>query len=150
VVDTPGEGESGIAGYHYTHWRTPVGKVFTSMCDGVTMTVESIITHELAEMIVDPNTRATATMPDGRLIALEICDPVQDQSFLCGATQCSSFVYPSYFDPAATVLLDHLGVLTAPFSTTLGGYRIIDGAWVMAATAAVPKMRCMGRVTKWK
>jgi hypothetical protein len=148
VLDEAGADEVGVAGYHTTHWRTPVGKVFVSVCEAVAMAIEGVITHELAEMIVDPLARTTVAMPDGKRIALEVCDPVQDELYLVGQTMCSNWVYPAYFDSNAAAPYDRLGSVTAPFGVTAGGYQIIDGAWVMPRAATV-KMRCIGRVAKW-
>lgn len=100
------------------------------------VTVSSVLSHEVCEMIGD---RFAAYWSDGPSItqgneyALELCDPVEGDSYAVdvNGTQVSlsNFVFPSWFNAEATVPLnlpfDYLGKLTAPFTMTKGGYMIV-------------------------
>lgn len=86
--------------------------------------------HELAEALVDAPCNRWADVGDGRSVALEVCDPVQDTSYTREVDgqgyPCPDFVCPAYFDAWATEgdKLDHVAALTAPFSKTAGGYYV--------------------------
>src|SRR5207244_7076012 len=60
--------------------------------------------------------------------AYEMCDPVEEDTFLVDGIQMSNFVHPSWFEPfkhPPGTKFDHLGLLTKPFSMTKGGYVIV-------------------------
>lgn len=92
-----------------------------------------VMAHEILEAKVNPYLTGWVTMPDGRRMAKEICDPVEDLSY--GETTqsgrvvpVSNYVLPSYFDAHGQYPYDKMGKLTAPFSLTPGGYYVVEDA----------------------
>lgn len=123
--------EAGALGYHdLTHDGLPLGKVFakTSRLAGDNWTVAA--SHEVLEMLADPNTNL-AVMEEaghgGRLFAYEVCDPCQDDhdGYLIDGVLVSDFVYPSWFEsfrePGSTKF-DHQGKIRKPFELLSRGY----------------------------
>ncbi len=100
------------------------------------VSVSSVLSHEVCEMIGD---RFAAYWSDGPAItqgneyALELCDPVEGDSYAVNLNgtlvSVSNFIFPSWFNAQATTALnlpfDYLGKLTAPFTMTKGGYMIV-------------------------
>lgn len=103
----------------------------TCLDNGETWT--SALSHEVLETARDPFVNDWVQAPGHggkRLIAAEVCDPVQDQGYKKNGVDVSSFVLPAWFDdmvPAGS-RLDWLGTLTAPFTRTGGGYFVVDTA----------------------
>lgn len=116
-------------GYHdLTKSGQPISKVFvkTTIADGQLVSVTAC--HELFEMVIDPIANLWAEAKDGTEYAYEMCDPVEEDTFLVDGITMSNFVHPSWFEPFAHpkgTKFDHLGRLTKPFSMTKGGYVII-------------------------
>lgn len=91
---------AGALGYHLDSQGRVSGKVFAGDClrDGVSWTVD--LTHELAEMMIDPTCDTLITLPDGRKTVREAADPVEDDAFgyEISGVLVSNFVLPSYFN----------------------------------------------------
>ena len=92
----------------------------------------STLSHELLEMIADPNVNlygAGKFRLKGKhrvgFFALEVCDPVQESYYKIDGVRVQDFVRPEWFEedhkPGA-MKTDHLGVLDAPFTLAPGGY----------------------------
>jgi len=121
--------EAGAEGYHdLTKHGQPVSKVFvrTTLADNELVSVTA--SHELFEMVIDPIANLWAEAADGTEYAYEMCDPVEEDTFLVDGIEMSNFLHPSWFEtfkhPPGTKF-DHLGLLKKPFSMTKGGYVII-------------------------
>jgi hypothetical protein len=119
---------AGAEGYHdLTHNGQPVSKVFvkTSLDDNVPVSVTA--SHELFEMVIDPIANLWAQATGRTEYAYEMCDPVEEDTFMVDGIAMSNFVHPSWFEtfkhPPGTKY-DHLGKLKKPFSMTKGGYVI--------------------------
>jgi len=120
---------AGALGYHdLTKDGQPVSKIFvkTTLADNQLVSVTAC--HELFEMAIDPIANLWAEATDGTEYAYEMCDPVEEDTFLVDGIQMSDFVHPAWFEPfkhPPGTKYDHLGLLKAPFSMTKGGYIII-------------------------
>jgi hypothetical protein len=120
---------AGALGYHdLTKDGQPVSKIFvkTTLADNQLVSVTAA--HELFEMVIDPIANLWAEAPDGTEYAYEMCDPVEEDTFLVDGIAMSNFVHPSWFEPfkhPPGTKFDHLGRLTKPFSMTKGGYVIL-------------------------
>jgi hypothetical protein len=86
--------------------------------------ISSILSHEVAEMFVDPFCNGWADTGKGYLIAYEVADPVENDFYLLDGVAVSNFVSAAWFNPMAakTDQLDYMGRLTRPFTMTRGGY----------------------------
>jgi len=110
--------------------------------------------HEALEIFGDPQAGYWSQMPSGKLIAMELCDPVEEDSYLISVgltlikVPVSNFVLPSYFDTMPQdQKFDYLGNLSAPFSMTSGGYQILMTAGKVSQKfgKAFPKWKKAGK-----
>lgn len=102
------------------------------------LSVCSVLSHEAIETFLDPACDLWAQQADGTLVARELCDPVESDSYVLAVTASSGesaagtvsdFVLPSWFDPgAAAGPADYLGLATAPFQVRSTGYVIVMSA----------------------
>jgi hypothetical protein len=92
--------------------------------------LSSSASHEVLEMLADPAANRYCFDGYQRSWALEVCDPVQADTYRIEAgglrVPVSDFVLPAYFNPWARGPFDHLEVLDAPFSLAKGGYAIYE------------------------
>lgn len=109
------------------------------------LSVCSVLSHECCETLLDPACNGWAQRDDGVLIARELGDPVEGDSYLMTITArsgeeiagtVSDFVLPGWFDPgAAPGKTDWLGLVTQPFQVRPTGYTIqmsagsVSSAW---------------------
>lgn len=119
---------AGVLGYHdLTVMGLPMGKVFaaTDKLYGLSWTVT--LSHEILEMLVDPNINLSAEGESGVFYAYEICDACEDDSFAYHIDNVlvSDFVTPEWFEdmkhPYGTKF-DFKGVISGPLKVVLGGY----------------------------
>ena len=88
------------------------------------------ISHEACEIVADPEVNCWHQMKDGRLIAKEICDPVDGDFYTINVSgteiAVSNFLLPSWFDSnsKSNDKFDYKGTLKEPFSLTDNGYMI--------------------------
>jgi hypothetical protein len=105
--------------------------------------------HELFEMVLGPIANMWAEASGGRKFAYEMCDAVEEDTFLVDGLQMSNFVYPSWFEPfkhPRGTKFDHHGLLKTPFSMTKGGYVIVKrGAKVKEHFASKAKGKRFAR-----
>jgi len=120
---------AGALGYHdLTKDGRPLSKIFvkTTLAAGDKVSVTAC--HELFEMVIDPIANLWAEAGDGTEYAYEMCDPVENDTFVVDDVEMSNFVHPAWFEPfdhPAGTKYDHLGLLTQPFSMSQGGYMIV-------------------------
>ncbi len=132
--------QAGAYGYHQ---ETPDGKPYarvfvrpilnhggTTLSGG--LSVSSTISHEVCEWLVDRFNNLWAYGPDGEY-AVEICDPVENDSYEIDGVSVSNFVTKRYFDHLAPTgtQFDYLGKLTKPFTMTPGGYLVVRKSGVV-------------------
>jgi hypothetical protein len=123
--------QAGALGYHdLTQDGLPLGKVFA----GTDMQYKSAWTvtasHELLEMLGDPDINLYALSQNGMEIsfyAYEVCDACEADAlgYKIDGTLVSDFVYPAWFEgfrkPGSTQF-DQQGHITKPFEILEGGY----------------------------
>lgn len=123
--------QAGALGYHdLTDQGLPLSKVFakSDMTFGDSWTVTC--SHELLEMLVDPNINLTVLEEDdkgARLYAYEVCDACEADQFgyEIDSIRVSDFVYPAWFESFRTkgsTQFDYRGEIQAPFELLPGGY----------------------------
>ena len=124
--------QAGALGYHdLTQDGLPLGKVFaqTDLQYGDNWTVT--ISHELLEMLGDPDINLTAfvqqTNTTGRLYAYEVADACEaDQyGYQINGVTVSDFVYPAWFESfraKGSTQFDYGKHITKPYDLLPGGY----------------------------
>ena len=121
--------QAGALGYHeLTRDGQPVAKIFVETTLAVKELVSVTACHELFEMVIDPIANLWAQAKDGTEYAYEMCDPVEEDTFLVDGIAMSNFLHPAWFEPfdhPPGTKFDHLGVLKEPFSMAKGGYVIV-------------------------
>ena len=121
--------QAGALGYHdLTEKGQPISKIFVRTTLDNRQQVSVTACHELFEMVIDPIANLWAQATNRTEYAYEMCDPVEEDTFMVDGIEMSNFVHPSWFEPfkhPPGTKFDHLGRLKKPFSMTKGGYVII-------------------------
>jgi hypothetical protein len=124
--------QAGALGYHdITPDGLPLGKVFagTDLKYGMTWSVTA--SHELLEMLGDPNINLTVFVQNdqstGILYAYEVCDACEADNFgyQIGNVLVSDFVFPSWFESFRTTgstQFDQTKQIQNPLQLLAGGY----------------------------
>lgn len=121
--------QAGALGYHdLARSGQPLGKVFarTTIDDGGKWTVT--FSHELLEILADPNINLCAFDEDGRrLYAYEVCDAVEADAlgYNVDGITVSDFVLPGWFEPTHVGKNERFAFkseVSAPFQLLPGGY----------------------------
>lgn len=119
--------EPGALGWHDDSGRV-FGRVFVGDCQRFGSDWGVTLSHETNELVVDPTINRTWTMPDGRLAAVEACDPVEDDiyAYAVAGRRLSSFLLPAYFTAEGPGPFDFMHVLAGPCPTLMsGGYQSV-------------------------
>lgn len=138
ILDDPDQ--AGMLGYHT---ESPDGKVWArvfvkavtsrkgSMLSGP-LSVSVVLSHEVIEAFCNPNVNMWAKSSDGKLIAYEAADPVENDCYDVQIgdgriVSVSNFVLPSWFDPRplAGSRFDYMGNIKKPFTMSKNGYMVV-------------------------
>jgi len=129
VKDTAGKG--GFLGFHIKD-GIPITYIFAKDDIADSGEYTSTLSHELLEMIADPNVNLYAIGKfrlDGKrksgFFGLEVCDPVESNFYKIGGVTVSDWVRPEWCEQGhkkGEMKMDHLGVLDAPFTIAEGGF----------------------------
>jgi hypothetical protein len=96
------------------------------------------ISHECLETAADPPANRWEDRGDGTLLALEVCDEVEDTAYVApNGVYVSNFLFQSYFSPGSMGPYDQLGILTAQGQETPGGYSIFNSGGHDGPAAAI-------------
>ena len=118
-------------GWHeLTSAGRPLGRVLTKRAIEQTGGWSSTASHELLELLADPDLSLAVVAYDrggSRLYAYEVCDPVQDDryGYFVDRVRVSNFVYPAWFEQFPqhrATRFDHQGSCTRGFQVLAGGY----------------------------
>ncbi len=145
----------GALGYHsLSSASEPIGFVFakTDLDNGALVSVT--LSHEVLEMLADPDINLTAQLDQTRFVAYENADAVEDDSdgYDVNGVTVSDFVLPSYFTPGHPGPWDFNKLLKAGMPTLRpNGYLsiyVIGQGWtqVNAATTARMKAQAIPKV----
>jgi hypothetical protein len=138
--------QAGALGYHTEEQNGKIdGKVFInpilnnkgSLTQGA-FSVSGCLSHEVIEAFGDPYCNYWVDMSDKQQVALELCDPVENDFYYAYASPqlsagpvvaVSNFVFPEWFDwgAAKTARFDLNKRVTAPFQMLKNGYMVIRG-----------------------
>jgi hypothetical protein len=123
--------QAGALGYHdLTPDGLPIGKVFagTDLKYGYTWSVTA--SHELLEMLADPNINLTVLVQTadtaGTLYAYEVCDACEadNDGYEIGVVKVSDFVFPWFedFRTKGSTQFDQTNRIQSPLQLLSGGY----------------------------
>lgn len=164
IVILDNSDQSGALGYHdLTQEGLPLAKVFAGddIKFGLSWTVTA--SHELLEMMGDPNINLTVFVPTqtgGDIFAFENCDACEDDSlgYDINGIKVSDFVTPSWFNIYAQpgTKFDFCGHVTQPFEILPGGYiGVFDiskphQGWTQIQAATLPSANMSHKVAQDK
>ena len=124
--------QAAVLGYHdLTNQGSPLSKVFVSIDKQMGYQWTVTASHELLEMLVDPDINLIASVQrpgdEPMLYAYEICDPCQaeDYSYTIDAIRVSDFVFPTWFEAfqhGSNVKFDYENKIKRPFGLLPEGY----------------------------
>jgi hypothetical protein len=124
--------QAGALGYQdLTPDGLPIGKIFAASDLKAGMSWSVTASHELLEMLADPNINLTAFVQNanttGTLYAYEVCDACEDDSFgyKINNVTVSDFVYPAWFESFRTegsTQFDRMNQIHNPLQLLAGGY----------------------------
>lgn len=126
----PTTGVDGALGYHSTnHSDKPYGFVYLDVCDEYKEEWTCTLSHEVLELLADPDASLTVGGPNPGKGAtrvyfdLEVCDPVQGDTYRIDDVVVSNFVTRRYFDMRGkSSATNHLGLPLKRFGVRPGGY----------------------------
>lgn len=125
IVVTDTSDEAGALGYHdLTPEGLPLGKVFAKTTLAYGGLVSVTLSHELLEMLGDPDINLCAEAPDGTVYAYENCDAVEadELGYEIDGVRVSDFVTPAWFSGDAPGPFSFRHRVQAPFQLAPGGY----------------------------
>lgn len=136
VVDTAGD--SNALGYHTAAGRARFGYVdmtLSRLYDNPSV----VMGHELYELFVDADcARWAGPFPDGTHVPIEVCDPVERDSYTVeadflgkrGVVAVADFVLPAWFSLDSRGPWAYRSPVMGPLQDNLGGYHVVerDGA----------------------
>ena len=123
VMDEPDQ--PGAYGYHEMSAQgTPLGKVFAGLDVRMGTSWTVTLSHELLEMLADPWVNWCAQTPEGKIYALEVCDPVEadEAGYEIDGVLVSDFVTPAWFEPMGAERVDFGRRLSRGREIAAGGY----------------------------
>lgn len=129
-------------GYHdLTTARLPIGKVFVETTIDDYQSVSRVLSHETAEMMVDPWLRRTVHV-GSRQYLVEVGDPLSldSQGYVIGNVRVSGIALPGYFYENDN-RYDLHGLLPGPIPTAIHGTFLMwleNNQWRWQMTASNP------------
>jgi hypothetical protein len=86
--------------------------------------LSATLSHEILETIIDPYVNFWADLDADHEVALEVCDPVEGDSYEIDDVAVSNFVGPRWFSDGDGPY-DFMGRLTKPRTMSPGGYMVL-------------------------
>lgn len=131
---------AGTLAFHTENANIPYGEVFVKTvlqyggsilmgANNAVPTVAQAFSHEIFEMLVNPNINVWWQVSNTKLVPAEVCDPVQGSivPIKVGAVTVgmSDYILPEWNDPQSTKgPYNFLNTLTQPFQMSKGGYLV--------------------------
>lgn len=130
LIDGRGDGES-LAWHDEAESGTPAMIVLVEVCRDAGVPWSISASHELLESLADPALNLAGIAADGRVIGLEVCDPVQSVSYLVDDVSVSDFILPSWF-AGERGPFDYMGRVDGAGGVLAGGYVYVleSGEWI--------------------
>jgi hypothetical protein len=113
--------------YEPTPEGFPRGILNLGSIANIGMSWSACASHRILEMLVDPagNLAAVAGRDGTRVVALQIADPVQADTYVIDGVTVANFVFPAWFDsrrPPGSAQFDQLRLLQRPLQVRPTGY----------------------------
>lgn len=151
TTQDPNDGIDVVLGYHErNHGKIPYGFVYLDVCSLYGRPWQMALSHEVLELLADPNAHRTVDGPDpdrkNHVVRyyVEVCDPVQGDSYPIERIPVSNFVTHAYYGkPGSTQKTNHLGLELKPFKARDQGsapYVGAGGAQLEVLGASPPEL----------
>ncbi len=141
VLDDPDQ--AGALGYHeLSSIGGPLGKIFARLDQQAGASWTVTLSHELLEMLGDPEIDTAKQAADGKFYALEVSDAVEadDLGYQIDGVQVSDFVTPRWFnDQVECDRYSFKQRVTKPLELAPGGYISVfeNGMWSQITSQAL-------------
>lgn len=138
IVIADDSDQAGALGYHdLTDDGRPISYVFAKTDLDYGYDWRITLTHEFAEMMLDPFIMRCEQTGNQRFHALELCDPVEADELGYEITaggitmKVSNFITPYWFVPGVSGQFDYCGYCKSPLEVLDGGYAYYweNGQW---------------------
>jgi hypothetical protein len=136
INDQPGPSDpQGALGYHYIDQNgNPYAVIFAQLAIDNGVTWQSVLDHEVLEMLADPLVDSVAYIDDGQnqgtgwIVYEEACDPCEALTYYgsVNGNPLSDFVFPEWYIPAYQGQVDYLGQIQGSLILASGGYASVD------------------------
>jgi hypothetical protein len=136
IQDYPGAGDPpGALGYHSIDASgNPFAVIFAQLSVDNGVAWQSVLDHEVLEMLADSLVDSTAYIDDGTnqgtgwIVFEEICDPCEATTYsgAVNGSPLSDFVFPQWYDAAYVGAVDYTGTISGPLVLASGGYASVD------------------------
>ncbi|MEX3962827.1 hypothetical protein AB4Y42_11510 [Paraburkholderia sp. EG286B] len=159
----PYGGVDDLLGYHASNSPgVPYGFVYLDACALRKQDWSVTLSHEILELLVDPQTTGRAPGPDptnlagpDALFEMEVCDPTETDTYTIGTVSVSNFVTKRYFGlNGESTATNFCRLPLSPFSARPGGYaqyhnkqglQVVNGGSVSQGQLAARALMGMGR-----
>lgn len=123
LLKVPPATDKGDLGVHDYVGGLPVARIFPTLVRDPDHW-SAVASHELLEILGDPEILRSFEAEDGSIIDAEVCDRVESGSYLIDGVQVSNFNTPECFAPSGVngARFDWLGQSTKPNEILDGGY----------------------------
>lgn len=131
-ADAPANEAGALALHDKQPDGTPIIHVFYDLIMQFGAELSAAVSHELLEARIDPEGDQVATLPDGRVCALEICDQVESLTYPKLGVDVSNFNTKANYGMGEGEVYDFLHAQASAFEVMSGGYaqtRNSDGSW---------------------
>ena len=120
----------GTLGYHSLDANgIPYGIIFANTIIQAGLVPSTTLSHEILEMLVDPFVDSLVfkqtSNTTGTLIYLEVCDPVESNTYVINGVTVSDFVFPRWFSPSVGGQYDQLNLVSQSYQLLNGGYSLV-------------------------
>lgn len=150
-ADAPADEQEALAIHSNDGAGRPIAHAYRKLLEQYNTSLSSAVSHELLEASADPNCTRTTTLPDKRVVAVEIADAVEGDLYTKMSTpnapvvEVSNFSLPSNFAIGSTAApFDFLKLTKTIFEVRPGGYaQVLDPktGWTQLAPSALRAYR---------
>lgn len=131
-AEAPADEQGALAIHGVDANGNPIAHAYVALAARCNVSLSSCISHELLEASADPECTLVATLPDGRVVAVEICDAVEALTYNKLGVEVSDFNHPCNFNIGGDKApYDHLERVLKQFDVLEGGYAQVleNGVW---------------------